>query len=132
YSRFYNVNVVKYYIQPSIHFMPGKFFRFAFYIKPTFVHYGRFSTNYLKDEYEYFNFDRLYRSTLTFMEIGYDLQIGIPGVPWLFIEHSVSGVSRQVAQNSHLLSRGGNVSIGLNINFAKIPKKKRVKEEPLE
>ncbi len=132
YSRFYNVNVTKYYIQPSIHFMPGKFFRFAFFIKPTFVHYGHFSTDYLQDEYEYFNFDKLYKSTLTFMEIGYDLQLGIPGVPWLFIEHSVSGISRQVRSNSHLLSRGGNVSIGLNINFAKIPKKKKAVVEPLD
>lgn len=126
YSRYYNVNITKWYVQPSIHFMPGKYFRFAFFFKPTFVHYGRFTTDYLQDEIEYFSLDKLYRSTIPFMEIGYNLQLGIPQVPWLFIEHSVSGVSRHIVENTHLLSRGGNVSIGLSVNFNKISRKKKM------
>lgn len=125
YDRFYNVNVLKWYVQPSLNFMPGKYFRFAFYFKPTFVRYGRYTSDYLPDEYTYFGFQKIHKRMISFSEMGYDLQLGIPKVPWIFIEHSVAfaAIKTYNIANTQLVSRGSNVSIGLNVNFGKMKKK---------
>ena len=132
YNRFYDVNVFKYYLQPSINFRPLKNFSFAFYVKPTFVRYGKFNTDYTSDEFKDYGFQGIYNRTLSFFELGYDLKFTIPGVPWLSIEHTVSGISRDITYGYPLISHSGNIAIGLNVNFAKIAKKKKVAEEPLE
>lgn len=124
YDRFYDVNVIKWYLQPSINFMPGKYFRASFYFKPTLVRYGSYKSDYLPDEYTYFGFDNINNHVLRFFEMGYDLQLGIPKVPWLFIEHSFSAVSRpHYLEVNSLISRGANISIGLSMNFGKMNNK---------
>ncbi len=124
YSRFYDVKVIKWFLQPSINFMPGKYFRASFYFKPTIVHYGRDNSDYLPDEYAYFGYGNINNHSLRFFELGYDLQLGVPKVPWLFIEHSVSGVLRSsYLEYGKLISRGANASIGLSLNFARMTKK---------
>lgn len=132
YNRFYDVNVFKYYLQPSINFRPLKNFSFAFYIKPTFVRYGKFKTDYTSDEFKDYGFQGIYNRTLSFFELGYDLKYSIPGATWLSIEVAVSGVTRDATYGYPLISRGGNGAIGLNVNFAKITKKNKAKEEALE
>lgn len=125
YDRFYNVNVLKWYVQPSLNFMPGKYFRFALYFKPTFVRYGEYTSDYLPEEFEYFGFQKIHRQVINFFEMGYDLQLGIPKVPWLFIEHSVSVVRKDYIRVSPLVSRFGNISVGLNVNFGKMQEAKK-------
>ncbi|MEO6870293.1 MAG: hypothetical protein ABI168_11645 [Ginsengibacter sp.] len=129
YNRFYDVKVFKYYFQPSINFRPAKNFSFAFFIKPTFVRYGKFNTDYTADEFKNYGFQDIYNKTLSFFELGYDLKFSIPGATWLSIEAAMSGISRDYIYGTPLISRSGNAAIGLNVNFAKIPKKNKGKEE---
>ncbi|MEP7080204.1 MAG: hypothetical protein ABI784_05725 [Ginsengibacter sp.] len=124
FNRFYDVNVFKYYLQPSINFRPEKNFSFAFYIKPTFVRYGKFNTDYTADEFKSYGFQDIYNKTLSFFELGYDLKFSIPGATWLSIEAAVSGVSKNYIYGTPLISRGGNGAIGLTVNFGKMEKKK--------
>lgn len=132
YNRFYDVKVFKYFLQPSINFRPAKNFSFALYIKPTFVRYGKFNTDYTADEFKDYGFQDIYNKTLSFFELGYDLKYSIPGATWLSIEAAMSGISRDYIYGTPLISRSGNAAIGLNANFAKMHKKKKVPEEPLE
>lgn len=132
YNRFYDVNVFKYYLQPSINFRPLKNFSFAFYVKPTFVRYGKFNTDYTSDEFKDYGFQDIYNKTLSFFELGYDLKFSIPGATWLSIEAAATVISKDYIYGTPLISRGGNGAIGLNVNFGKMQKKKKVVEEPLE
>lgn len=132
YNRFYNVKVFKYYLQPSINFRPTKNFSFAFYLKPTFVRYGKYDTDYTSDEFKEYGFQAIYNRTLSFFELGYDIKFTIPGLPWLSIETTASGISRNYIYDSPLIPRSGNAAIGLNVNFSKMGKKKKDEGKSLE
>src|SRR5215208_4400844 len=68
YSRFHNSKILKWYVQPSLNAMPGKYFRASFVFKFSFVHYSNIAASYTNDELQYFYLDRIKNKTLAFFE----------------------------------------------------------------
>jgi hypothetical protein len=120
YNRFHNSNITKWFFQPSVNFMPGKYFRFAVILKTSFVHYGNIQTSYTREEQKYFSLDRIANQTLTFGEPEYNIQFGLPKYPWVKLDAAVSGASHHFSTDSQLDIRGNNTSIGLTFDFSKI------------
>lgn len=121
YKRYHKSRITKWYLQPSFNFMPGKFFRASVFVRNNFVHYGHIRTSYTDEELDYFSLGLINNSTLHFFESGYELELGIPQVPWLFINTSLSFTSILSGISfTHLASRSANVSIGLSANLSKI------------
>ena len=124
YSRYHQSRITKWYLQPSFNFMPGKYFRASLFFRNNFVHYGHIKTSYTKEELDYFSFQRIRNSTLYFFETGYELGLGIPGVPWLFLNTSLSFASGlNIINFTRLTTRSANISIGLSSNLFKIKSK---------
>lgn len=117
-SRYHYNNITGFAIQPSIHFMPEDFFHFAIFIRNSWLHYGGLSTNFLPDEYATLDYQYLDNKTRSFFESGYDLQFGVPKLPWLKLTHSVSFCQNSHVDYSRLRSRWMTASLGLSFQFS--------------
>ncbi len=120
YTRFHKSAITKWFIQPSINFMPGRYMRFCFATKLSFVHYGKIETSYSQDEIQYFTLNKIADKTLGFFEPSFNFQFGIPKAPWVKIDFVLSTTSGYDSYGSHLNVRGSNASIGLNFDFSKL------------
>ncbi|MEO9210675.1 MAG: hypothetical protein ABI208_06230 [Ginsengibacter sp.] len=126
-SRFHSSNITKGYFQPSFNFMPGKYIRFSFFMKSSYVGYGDIKTSYTSDELKYYSLDELGGKTWNFLEFGWDFQFGIPKYPWIRLEWQVSSINWTV--DPYYLNyqrpdvRRSNFSIGLTIDFSKMKDK---------
>ena len=54
YNRFHSSHITRWFFQPSINFMPGKYVRFSFTLKSSYVLYGKVKTNYTSEELQFF------------------------------------------------------------------------------
>jgi hypothetical protein len=123
YNRYHESAINKWFIQPSINFMPGEYVRFSFAAKISYVHYGKIQSSYIPDELEYFGLERITNRTLGFFEPSLNFQTGIPQYPWVKIDAALSGTSYYYSGNSRIDVRGSSASIGLNFDFSKMKKK---------
>lgn len=127
YDRYHTSNITKGYFQPSINFMPGKFFRFGIYMKSSYVHYGNIKTSYTPDELAYYSLDVLGDRTRNFIEFGYNMQFGLPKYQWIRLELGLTAVNwnpqYNILNNRAFDVRSSNVSIGINLDFTKMKKK---------
>lgn len=123
YSRYYSSNMTKWYIQPSINFFAGKYFRTGLISKICWVHYGKASTSYTAAELTYLDLDRLPGSTLGFVECTWNMQVTAPKIEWLYLDGGFTFSSEPFENNSNLEARNFNASIGLSIDFGKVKKK---------
>lgn len=130
YNRYHESEIFKWFFQPSINFMPGKYFRFSFAPKISYVHYGNVKTSYTPDEFQFFNLERITNRTVSFFEPSMNLQLGIPDYPWIKIDGVFSFTSYYNPDNPHLNVRGFNASIGLNFDFSKMKKENNIKYLP--
>jgi len=124
YNRYHESAITKWFIQPSINFMPGEYIRFSFAAKISYVHYGKIKTTYTQEELEYFSLNMIANRTLSYFEPCLNIQFGIPEYPWIKIDAVCSGASNYHSESSRLNVRGSNASIGLNFDFSKMKKKK--------
>ena len=124
YNRYHESAITKWFFQPSINFMTGRYVRFSFAAKFSFVHYGKIQTSYTSNELGYFGLDRIANKTIYFFEPSLNIQFGIPKYPWVKIDAVTSGTSYYYSDNSHLDVRGSNASIGLSFDFSKMKQKK--------
>lgn len=128
YSRYHNSAITKWFFQPSVNFMPGKYFHFSIALKNSFVHYGNIQTSYTAEELKYFSLDKIANKTLPYLETSFDFQLGLPEYPWVKLDAAISGASQpyggngSIAEEPRLRTRGFNGSIGLNFDFSKIKK----------
>ena len=122
-ERFHNSNITKWFFQPSVNFMPGKYFRASLIFKKSFVHYGGITTNYTADELAYYSLDAIANKTVFFSEPALDMQFGVPPVHWLKFELMWSSISNPIYENTRLAVRSFNFSMGLCIDFSKMREK---------
>ncbi len=122
YSRYHTSNISKWFFQPSINFMPGRYVRISFTIKSSYVHYGNIRTSYSATELQYFSLDIIANRTLNFIEPAWDFQFGLPQLPWVKLDLAVSAVSGPPIHQLDV--RSNNTSIGLSFDFSKIGKAK--------
>jgi len=125
YTRNHNTDITKWYIQPSIHFMPERYFSIGLVTKFSFVHYGNISTTYTASEQNYYSLDWLPGRTLSFFEPTLNIQAGSARLDWLKIEGSFCSTPLDPATPSNRLkTRGWNASIGLVFDLTRLKKSK--------
>jgi hypothetical protein len=123
YNRYYNQHINKFHVQPSLNFFT-EYFRTGFIGKISWVHYGKTTTDYTTAELIYLNLDRLPGSSLTFIETTWNIQVTAPGIEWLYIDAGFTFSSEPFDNTINLEARNFCASIGLNIDFSKLKRKK--------
>ena len=124
YNRYHNSHITKWFFQPAINFMPGRYVRFSFITKFSFVHYGNIQTSYTPDEVQYFSLNRIKNRTVSFIEPSLNFQFGLPKYPWVKLDAGISSASNPFRDVVRLDVRGSNASIGLSFDFSKMKKGK--------
>lgn len=121
YNKFYNRQMTKLFVMPSINFMLGKIVHFGFGFKYSFVKYKKMNTSYDNLEFEQFEFDKLNKRK--FFEPSYHILFIPPKIQWLKLE-LIASAAKDISQNElqYLIVRPGNTSIGFNIDVAKMYK----------
>lgn len=122
YHRYHKADINKFFVQPSVNFIPQDYLRLALAAKVSFLHYGNIRTSYTADELSYYSLDKVDGSTLVFVEPSLDFQVGMPNAPWMQLDMLFSFISSTQRFGQHLRTRGTNISIGLNFDFSKIKK----------
>jgi len=128
YSRLYQSNLTKWYLQPGINFMPRSAFWCSVTTRFVFAKYSRTTTTYSQSEQETFNLKNLDGRTLSFFEPSYNMQVSVPHCPWLKINGGFS-LSLNVTPNrdenngSYYDSRGITASLGLTFDPSRIKRK---------
>jgi hypothetical protein len=122
YNRYHESRIKKWFLQPSVNFMPGQYVRFSFSAKILFVHYGKIRTSYTDSELEYFSLDKIANRTLGFFEPSINFQFGIPRYPWIKIDGALSGTS--IDRVDTRLAVRNTASVGLNFDISKMRKRK--------
>jgi len=123
YSRYHSAGITKWFLQPSLNFMPGDYIRLSFVLKYSFVHYGKINTSYTAEELKDFSLDGIANKTLPFYEPAWNIQFGLPKYPWIKLDitfSSATGVDPSFADRV----RHVNSSIGLSLDFSKMKQKK--------
>jgi len=123
YSREYQSNMSRWYIQPALNFFPGKYFRTALIGKISWVHYSNAKTSYTTPELEYFDLQFLSGNTLTFFEATWNMQITFKNMKWFSLDGGLTLSSEPFDNNTYLDARNFNASIGLCIDFSRMAKK---------
>ena len=123
YGRYYNSDMSKWYIQPSINFFAGKYFRTGLIGKVSWVHYGDVLTSYSPAELEYYDLHLLPGKTLSFFEATWNMQLTFNKMSWLYVDGGFTICSEPFDNAINLEARNFNVSIGLSIDFSKMKKK---------
>ncbi len=122
YTRFHDCRVTKWFFQPALNFIPGKYFRFSLIDKFSFVRYRDIVTSYTKDELEYLELNRLPGKTFQFFEPTLNMQVGIPQCDWVKIDGGFTFSSAPFINTSNIRARKFNASIGLCFDFSRIKK----------
>lgn len=125
YDRYHQSHITKWYFQPSINFMPAEYLHISFITKFSYVHYSKIKTSYTLDELQYFSLDEINNHTLHFFEPSVDFQFGLPGLPCIKFDFIYGGTSNYHSETTRLNVRGSNLSIGFNVDFSKLNKKKK-------
>ncbi|HEV8083949.1 MAG TPA: hypothetical protein VGP55_12140 [Chitinophagaceae bacterium] len=125
YTRYHESVIHKWFLQPSINFIEGEYFRGSIATKVSFVHYGNVKTSYTSTELNYYGLDKIADNTIIFFEPSFNIQFGISQIPWVKADLVFSGSSDYQRPNSRLDVRSSNVSIGLSFDFSKINKKSK-------
>lgn len=124
YSRMHQSNLSRWFIQPSINFLPGSYVRISYAMKFTLLNYHNINTNYTPEELSSFSLQNLGVRSFIFAEPSLSFQIGMPSVPWVKLDAILSSVT-----NNKILTeinvRTSNVSIGLNFDPSKMHSKKK-------
>lgn len=117
---FYKNKINKWFFQPSLNFMPGKYFRFSFSAKTSFVHFRQENTNYTEGDIGGYGLEQIRNNTKNFFEPSISVQVGLPKIPWVKIEGILSGITNYRPYNEKAAVRDGNSSIGLYFDFSKM------------
>jgi hypothetical protein len=125
YSRFYKNNITKWYVQPSVNFFAGQYFRSGFITKFSWVRYRSQVTNYTPAELDYLGLTLLRRTTLSFLEITFDFQVTFEQMKWMHFDAGFTICSDPaIRKTTNLEARNLNASIGLSFDFSKMIKSK--------
>jgi len=124
YHRDYSSDMSKWYIQPSINFFVGNYFRTGLISKISFVHFTDIQTSYTPDELSYLDLDRLSGKTLSFFEGTWNMQVSFKNMQWFNLDGGFTLSSDPFVNNeTNLEARNFNASIGVSLDFSKVKKK---------
>lgn len=118
YKNYYNMNVSKFYLEPSITFRAKEIFAASVATKFSIVKFGNISTDYTLDERQSLNLDSLNRYSVAFFEPTFVGSFGFNKMPGFRIEVQ-TGLSLLWNQ-SFFDYRPFNLSIGLVADIGKL------------
>ena len=125
YHRDYNSNMSKWYIQPSINFFVGNYFRTGLISKVSWVHFNDIKTSYTPDELSYLDLDKVPGKTLSFFEGTWNMQVSFKNMRWFYLDGGFTFSSDPFVNNeSNLEARNFNASIGVSLDFSMMKKAK--------
>src|SRR6185503_10372783 len=84
YHRDYSSNMNKWYIQPSMNFFVGNYFRTGLISKISFVHFNDIKTSYTPDELSYLDLDKVPGRTFSFFEGTWNIQVSFKNMQWFY------------------------------------------------
>ena len=119
YSRFYNTDLAKFYLEPSITFRAKEIFAASIATRLSVVKFRNIKTNYSFDEKQNFNLDSLNRYPLVFFEPAFVGSFGFNKLPGFRIEIQ-AGLSLLVDQKVFIDYRPFNFSAGLVFDIRKL------------
>jgi hypothetical protein len=122
YNRYYNANMLKWYLQGAFNFMPIEEFKIAVGGKFTFLNYRNIHTSYQTSELSYFYLDKINGNSLFFLEPYVCVQIGFPKLNWLKIDGQVA-LSSALPEN-YPKAKTLSASVGLSVDISKLKKSK--------
>lgn len=125
YSRMYENRMFKWYLQPVLSLHAGKWIRLAYALRFSYVRYGWPSSSYTDHEYEYFEFKRIQKRWVGFVEPSAQLQFIIPELNWLRLSGGTIFCSDPFDGNK-LRSRQITFFAGLTAHFPTGKKQKAV------
>lgn len=124
YTRFYDVNLTKYFLQGSFNIMTiNDLVHFSAGGKISFFNYHSFNTSYDSSELNYFYLDKINNKTFAIWEPFFNLQFSLPQYPWIKVDGQLSLTSGFRAEYPKV--RTFNGSIGLTIEPTRLFKKKK-------
>ncbi|MEO6490654.1 MAG: hypothetical protein ABIO04_11995 [Ferruginibacter sp.] len=121
YSRFYNSDLIKYYIEPAIIFRNSETFAASLSTRLSVINFKKVSTNYTLDEKRNFRLDSLNRYAIAFFEPAFVNSYGFKGLPGLRIEYQL-GLSLALVRDDFINYRPFNFSVGLVFDIPKLIK----------
>jgi len=126
YHRDYRSDMSKWYIQPSVNFFIGNYFRTGLISKISFVHFKNIETSYTPDELDYLDLNWLPGKTLSFFEATWNTQVSFKNMRWFYLDGGLTVSSDPFVSNeSNLEARNFNVSIGVSLDLSKMKKDKQ-------
>lgn len=120
YSRHYNTNITKYYLEPSVTFRAKEIFAASVVTRLSFVKFRNIHTNYTLQEKQDFNLDSLGRFGVVFFEPAFVGSFGFNKLPGLRIEFQ-AGLS-VLWEEDFIDYRPFNFSLGLVFDIRKLIK----------
>lgn len=120
YSRFYNANLTKFYIEPAITFKSTEVFAASLSTRFSVIKFGNVKTNYTQAEKEGFHLDSISRNAVVFFEPAFVNSYGFNKLPGLRLEYQIGLsllMSRTIVDN-----RTFNFSVGLVFDIPKLIK----------
>ena len=120
YNRFHHSNIIKWFFQPSINSIAGKYFRASFIGRISFVHYGNISTTYANEELQYFFLVKIRNKTIAYIEPTFNLQIVIPDLDGLKIDGGFTFSSDPFRDIARIEARSFNAMAGLCFDLSKL------------
>ena len=125
YSRYYNSQMSKWYIQPSVNFFVSKYFRTALVSKISWVNFNDIETSYTPAELTYLDLDKVPGKSLSFFEGTWNMQVSFKNTQWFYLDGGFTFSSDPFVNNeSNLEARNFNASIGISLDFSKMKKEK--------
>jgi len=123
--RTHQSDISKWYVQPSIHFMPGDVFRLGLVTRLTFPDYKNIVTSYTTDELKSRDLDKLSTKSFVFFEPTINMQIAFPGAEWMKMDIAFTFCPAVSDDYDRIRTRGANALLGFTFDFSKIGGKKK-------
>lgn len=120
YARYYNTDLTKYYVEPSITFRAKEVFAGSIATRVSVVKFRNINSNYTLNEKENFGLDSLNRYPVVFFEPAFVASFGFNKLPGFRIELQ-AGLS-VLLQDDFLNYRPFNFSLGLAVDIRKLAK----------
>lgn len=123
YYRTHESGIGKWYLQPSIHLMPGRVFRMGLVTRLTLLQYGHINTSYSPDELSQRELNLVANNNYIFVEPTMNFQIAFPNAHWAKLDMGLTFCPslRAIEEDyTRLRNRGFLGSIGLTFDLSKL------------
>jgi len=120
YSRYFDANITKFYIEPAITFKSREVFAASLSTRFSVIKFGSVKSNYTQSEKEEFHLDSISRNAVVFFEPAFVNSFGFNKLPGLRLEYQL-GLSLLMSRLK-VDNRTFNFSVGLVFDIPKLIK----------